>query len=145
MNLHAVVAGNIAAVNPLVPVSVSVSRGYSELATGFRLPLWTLYTDIPAQIQAMPTRELAQIEGLNQGGDNRFIYFFGVYNAVLRSLIKGGDLVKFPDGTCWKTVMKAEQWPDWCKVAVTGQNLSDKGAIGAFVIGEGTIGGTIGV
>lgn len=86
-------------------------------------PISTSLT-LPAQIQAMGYRDLAQIEGLNLNGERRGVYFPGAVAGVMRWSKKGGDLLIFPDGSLWLTAMVLEQWPDWCKVACTRQNAT---------------------
>jgi hypothetical protein len=50
------------------------------------------------QVQAMGSRDLAQIEGLNLNGEKRKIYFYGEVDAIVRSANKGGDLVVIDSG-----------------------------------------------
>lgn len=76
------------------------------------------------QIQAMTFRDLQQLEGLNLNGTRRGIYFNGRIAATMRWSAKGGDLLTFPDGSVWLTAMVLEQWPDWCKIAATQQNVT---------------------
>lgn len=63
-----------------------------------------------AQIQALTTRDLRQMEGLNTQGELRGIYVSGTLNGVVRVLLKGGDLVVFPDGTVWLVTLVPEPW-----------------------------------
>jgi hypothetical protein len=63
-----------------------------------------------AQIQALTTRDLRQMEGLNTQGEMRSIYVSGTLNGVVRVLLKGGDLVIFPDGTVWLVSLVPEPW-----------------------------------
>jgi hypothetical protein len=63
-----------------------------------------------AQIQAITTRDLRQMESLNLQGTYRAIYVSGDINGVVRVLLKGGDLFTFPDGTVWLVNLVSEPW-----------------------------------
>ena len=130
MNLHAVVAGAISAVNPPQLASVQFSTGVSTtLADGTEVPGYSSPVALSAQVQALQFRDLQQIEGLNLQGTRRAIYFFGDVEGIVRFSGQGGDLVTFPNavagfppGTVWLTAMTLETWPGWCKVAATLQS-----------------------
>jgi hypothetical protein len=87
------------------------------------VPIATALT-LPAQIQALSFRDLAQLEGINLNGERRAVYFNGAVAGVMRWSKKGGDLLIFPDGSLWLTALVLEQWPNWCKVACTRQNAT---------------------
>ena len=126
MNLFAITAATVAAVNPLQSVTVRVSTGASINADGSRTPTYVSYT-LQAQIQALASGELAQISSLNIQGTHRAIYLYGDIEGLLRSDRKGGDLVIFPDGSTWLVTTVLETWGSvgsgdmWCKVAATLQ------------------------
>lgn len=124
MNLHAMAAGQIGAINPFVPASIQVSTGYTTDAAGKRTPTYAVVTGT-AQVQALTFMDLKQVDGLNLNGTRRAIYFYGAFNGVVRPAQKGGDVVTLTDGPnagAWLIAQVLEQWPDWCKVAVTLQN-----------------------
>lgn len=128
MNLHAIAGPIVAAVNPTIQVSVRISAGtYTTAPDGTRTPIYVDGGTIPAQIQSLTADELRQLEGLNIQGTKRGIYLHGKYDGVNRVAHKGGDLITYPEGstypfgTSWLVVHVLEQWPDWCKVAVTQQ------------------------
>ena len=127
MNLHAMASRIIQAVNPSVLVTVKISAGYETQPDGTRVPQYDDVYDVPAQIQPLSTDELRQVEMLNIGGIKRGIYLHGKFDSLSRQEQRGGDLVEYPEGTewpygtVWKVVQVIEQWPDWCKVAVTQQ------------------------
>lgn len=124
MNLHGLVAGNIGAVNPFVPASMKVSTGYTTAGDGKRTSTYSNVTG-QAQVQALTFKDLQQLDGINLNGTRRAIYFYGDFNGVVRPARKGGDLVTLTDGPnsgTWLIAQVLEQWPDWCKVAVTLQN-----------------------
>lgn len=123
MNLHGIVSGAIGAVNPHTPgVVLKASAGYTTATSGKRTPLYDTFPGLVAQVQQLTTKDLRQLESLNIQGSQRAIYLYGVVQAIVRVAQKGGDLLILPDGTTWLTTAVLEQWPDWCKVAVTLQN-----------------------
>ena len=124
MNLHGIAGPVIAAVNPMVSVTVRISNGYATNSDGSRTPSYQTPVTVQAQIQAMTYRDLQQVDGLNLNGTRRAIYLYGAMNGVVRVSQQGGDLITTADGNVWLTALVLEQWPDWVKVAVTLQNGS---------------------
>lgn len=123
MNLHGIVSPLIGSVNPFVPASMQVATGYTTNADGSRNPTYSSVTG-SAQVQALTFKDLQQLSGLNLNGTRRAIYFYGDFNGVVRPAQKGGDLVTLTDSTnvgTWLIAQVLEQWPNWCKVAVTLQ------------------------
>lgn len=96
--------------------------GYTTSPSGKRTPLQSAPYTASAQVQALTTKDLHQLEALNIGGSSRKIYLNGFVSATVRVSQKGGDLVALPDGTNYLTTAVLEQWPDWVCVAVTLQN-----------------------
>lgn len=78
------------------------------------------------QIQPLSYKDLQQIEGLNLNGTRRTIYLYGVVDAIVRSMRKGGALIYGPGDNIWLVAMVTEQWfdalPSWCAVVATLQN-----------------------
>lgn len=125
MNLHQVVAGAIAAVNPHQPAIIQLSTGPGPTAPdGGRVPTYADPIQITAQVQSLTTQDLRHLEGLNIQGSQRTIYLNGNINAISRVNMLGGDLITIQDGSIWLTTAVIEAWPDWCKVACTRQNGS---------------------
>lgn len=124
MNLHGIVAGAVSAVNPMVVVTVQVSAGSvpSPAGDGTRVPVYLRAQRVRAQIQPMSWGDLRQVEGLNLQGSKQSIYLYGKVDGLIRVDNKGGDLITDSDGHVWLVVQPLEQWPDWCKVAVTLQD-----------------------
>ena len=124
MNLHGIVAPIIGTVNPNVPCSMQVSTGYVTNPDGSRTPNYDTVTGT-AQVQALTYKDLKQIDGLNQNGAARGIYFYGDIQGVLRAKAKGGDIVTLSDGPNvgdWLVIQVLETWPDWAKCACVLQN-----------------------
>lgn len=132
MNLHTIVGPVIAAINPSVPVTLSISNGtYTTNPDFSKTPNYTIVTNAQAQIQSLTFRDLKQIEGLNIQGTARAIYLQGDIEGMVRATNKGGDLITMPDGTVWLVNMVLENWnpPDgsssgWVKVAAVLQDGS---------------------
>lgn len=125
MNLHAVVANIVAAVNPLRPVTVQTSTGYTTSATGARTPTYAAPVMMMAQVQELTRGDLQHLDALNIQGSQRVIYLSGFVEGVVRWSQKGGDLITMDEyGTVWLTTAVLEQWHGWVKVSVTLQDGS---------------------
>lgn len=125
MNLHAIAGPIIAAVNPMIDVTIQVSTGATVAADGTRTPSYAAPVTIPGQVQPMTFRDLVQVEGLNLNGTKRAIYLNGRVDGIVRVDNKGGDLITIAGGInsgVWLVAMVLEAWPDWVKVAVTLQD-----------------------
>ena len=130
MNLHAIVAPYVSAVNPTLTVQVQLSTGPTQTqADGLRSPTFADPISVPAQIQALTFRDLQQLDGLNLQGERRGIYFYGSVDSLGRPDQLGGALVTFPDGSVWLVAIVLETYGNnagpktgWCKVAATRQN-----------------------
>lgn len=127
LNLHGVVRGLIQSVNPDTSVVLATSTGYTEDPTGAQIPSYSLST-VRAQIQASTGKDLEQLDGINQNGEVRSAYLYGVSHGVVRSLLKGGDSITFLDEdggySEWLVIKVLEQWSNWVKVAIMRQNGS---------------------
>jgi hypothetical protein len=121
MNLHKIVAGSIATVNPHQRAVLEISTGYTTNADGSRVPSYANPIIVTAQVQFLSEAELQHLASLNIQGSTRSIYLSGELNAVQRLTQVGGDLITLGDGTLWLTTAVMEQWPDWCKVSVVMQ------------------------
>lgn len=130
MNLHAIAGPIVGAVNPSVQITVKVSAGYTTQSDGTRVPSYTLYSNVSAQVQSLTFRDLQQIDGLNLQGTRRAIYLNGDIEGIVRASNRGGDLIVMPDGTVWLVAMVLESWgapgstDAWCKVVATLQDGS---------------------
>jgi hypothetical protein len=126
MNLHGIVSGTIGAINPFIPGTVQISTGSTTYADGSRTPSFTTLA-VSLQVQALTSKDLRQLDGLNLNGTQRAIYVNGKFDGVVRPELKGGDLFMIASGAnagTWLVDKVLEQWPDWCKLAVTLQNGS---------------------
>lgn len=129
MNLHRIVSGVIAGVNPFLPVVVRQSTGNtpSPAGDGTRVPSYAAPVQISAQIQPAPMSMLRQIEGLNLQGTHKTLYTNGAINGEVRIELKGGDLITLPGGGVWLVVAVPEAWnitAGWTRALITLQNGS---------------------
>lgn len=126
MNLHGLVGGIVAAVNPWVTAQYRQAAGtYTTAADGKRAPTFLPDVDLDVQMQALTYQDLVQLQGLNLGGEKRALYVAGDIRAVDRPDKRGGDLFVMPDGTIWLVAQILENWnttAGWTKVAIVKQN-----------------------
>lgn len=121
MNLHGIAAEYVGAVNPLVPIIIERSTGYTTNPDGTQVPTYATPTTVIAQVQALSAGDLRQIEALNIQGEKRAVYINGRTDGLIREDRKGGDLITF-NGIIWLNVQVMEYWPDWCKFIITRQD-----------------------
>lgn len=128
MNLHAIAAPLVAAVNPFVPGKYLASNGLTVNADGSQTPGYAAPVSVKIQKQALTYRDLQQLDGINLNGEKAAMYISGDWQGVSRPRSKGGDKVTLDgDGSVWLVAQVLENWynPDgWTKVAVTLQNGS---------------------
>lgn len=122
MNLRGIANSATRAINPNVPLIVQVSMGYSTAPNGKRTPAYYPAVTVQGQVQALSNREIQHLDALNIQDAKNAIYINGQINGLVREENKGGDLITDPQGRVWLVVLVIENWPDWCKVAVTRQN-----------------------
>lgn len=122
MNLHAVVASAIQAVNPFAIGSLRINTGtYTTTADYKRVPAYSQVDGIPMQVQPLTAKDLRYLDGLNLQGTERAVYLNGSLLGVQRLNQRGGDLLCFDDQV-WLTTSVIETWrTGWCKVGVTLQ------------------------
>jgi hypothetical protein len=123
MNLHGIVAPYIGTVNPLVPITIQRSTGYTKDASYKQVPTYAAPAIIIAQVQSLTADDLHAIEGLNIQGEKRAVYINGRTDGIIREDKQGGDLVTW-NGIIWLNVHVLEYWPDWCKFVITRQDGS---------------------
>lgn len=121
LNLRAATAGVVAAVNPQILVSISKSTGYTTASDGTQIPTYAEYTGVLAQMQALSSDDLRQLEGMNLQGNRQAMYLFGQWAALVRADSVGGDIITLADGTKWLTAVVLENWPNWTKFALVQQ------------------------
>ncbi|MEG2133043.1 hypothetical protein [Pseudomonas sp.] len=123
MNLRAIANAATQSINPNTQVTVKVSSGYTtDPATRRQVPAYTTETG-QANIQSLDGKDLKQLDGLNIQGTIRAAYLYGNLAGVVRPDSKGGDLIEF-NSQSWLVVKVLETWPDWCKVAIVYQGVT---------------------
>ena len=130
MNLHGVVRGHVPAVTPDLPCVWRMSAGsYVTAADGSRTPQY-VDTSVRVQVQALTGKDLKQLDQLNIQGVDSAVYMYGNPQGVVRTDVKGGDLLLFPQRLggipqTWLVRAVLETWRveqgGWGKVAVTLQ------------------------
>jgi hypothetical protein len=112
------------AVNENMIVTVTPSTGFTIGAGAKQIPTYGSGVTGPAQLQALDSVDLKQIDGLNLQGLIRAIYLRGALNGVVRPNGTGGDLVTIaapapvPYRGTWKVAKVLETWPLWTKCAL---------------------------
>jgi hypothetical protein len=132
MDLRGIANSVSSTVNSNIPVTVMSSNGYTKDPVTLRqVPTYTSASG-PAQVQALDSVELKQLDGLNIQGSVRGIYLRGPLAGVIRPDSKGGDLIVIAASTftaanlvgTWLVVKVLESWPDWSKAAIVYQGTS---------------------
>lgn len=128
-NLRGLVRGAINSVNPDIAAQYLMNTGPTVAAGGKQTA--TFAAPVAVQIQAQPTSsgDIQRYDFLSGQGVFRAVWMFGVTQAIVRSMQRGGDLLKFPDfpgaaDSTWLVKIADEQWsPDgsWCKVICVQQ------------------------
>lgn len=80
---------------------------------------------IMGQVQPATSDDLRYLDGMNLNGTARAIYMNGQVDAIVRSNLKGGDLIdltNIPNAGTWLVTRNPEAWPDWCRAVVLLQN-----------------------
>jgi len=127
MNLHNIVGGVIASVNPWITVAISPSTGYTTNDDGTRVPTYGATVYMSGQLQSLTYQDLMQTQGLNIQGTRRALYLNGSWPGVVRADGVGGDLITLPDSTVWIVNQVLEDWhytSGWTKLCITLQDGS---------------------
>lgn len=120
MNLHSMVKGYIANVNPMTAVTLKTSAGYTRNSDGSRTPVYT-NTDLMAQVQGISGDMLAYLQNQGIQGVLRSVFLDGNIEGVAQLNQKGGDLLEF-GGYRWLVVHVMQPWPDWTEIVVVQQS-----------------------
>ena len=125
MNLRGLANKYTRLTNNNIQVNWVQSTGYVTDDAGKRTPT-TITLTVEAQVQALSTSDLQQVDGLNMTGVMRTVYLYGNAAGVVRVDQIGGDILRFPEvpnGTVrnWLITKVVETWAEWSKVIVTLQ------------------------
>lgn len=112
-------------VNPNEIVTILRSTGFTIGSGARQIPTYADPISGPAQIQALDSDDIKQLDGLNIQGVIRAIYLRGSLAGVIRPDQIGGDIVKRKNGTeLWLITKVLETWPNWTKAVIILQNQS---------------------
>jgi hypothetical protein len=120
MDLRSIANSVSSTVNENKTVSLLRSTGYTIGPGRKQIPAYTTPIVGPAQIQALDSDDLKQLDGLNIQGSIRAIYLRGVLAGVIRPNETGGDVIEI-DSQKWLVVKVLESWPNWTKAAIVLQ------------------------
>ena len=119
MDLRGIANSISSSINPNETVTVFRSTGFTTGAGARQVPSYATPVTGPAQVQALSSDDIRQLDGLNIQGVLRAIYFRGELAGVIRPNQTGGDIVKRKSGAeTWLVVKVLENWPDWTKAVI---------------------------
>lgn len=125
INVRAMANAATQTVNPNETVTVLRSLGWLPGPGGKQKPSYDAPVTGPAQIQALDSDALKQLEGMNIQGSIRAIYLRGVMAGVIQPKNEGGDIVKRNNETEeWLVVKVLETWPTWTKAVIVLQSVA---------------------
>lgn len=125
MNLHAIASSITAAINPLQPISVQVSTGYTTNPDGKRVPAYAPPQIVMGDVQPLQFTDITLLDGLGIQGTRRKCYISGSISGLVRPNRQGGDLITLADGSIWLVAIVIEAWPDWTCAAITLQTPAE--------------------
>lgn len=122
MDLRSIANAGSSVVNPNEIVTVIRSTGYTIGAGAKQTPTYADPISGDANVQALDSDDLKQLDGLNVQGVLRAIYLRGTLSGVIRPNQTGGDIVKRKNGSeTWLIVKVLESWPNWTKAVIVLQ------------------------
>jgi hypothetical protein len=116
MNLHQIVRGAIASVNPDQLGLVRISNGYTTASDGTRKPKYDDFPNQTIQEQPLSGREVEHLDSLNIQGVMRGFFLNGNIQGAVRPIQAGGDLIIVPSGTYLVVHVFATWATGWCHV-----------------------------
>lgn len=116
MDLRGIANSAASTVNANIPVTVLRSTGYTIGAGRKQVPSYAAPVAGFGQMQALDSKDLQQLDGLNIQGKIRAVYLYGELAGVIRPDGTGGDIVRI-DNKDWLVVKVLEGWSAWTKVA----------------------------
>lgn len=120
MDLRSIANSVAGTVNPNIAVSVRRSTGYTIGAGRKQVPAYAPAVSGFAQMQALDSVDLKQLDGLNIQGTIRAIYLRGKLAGVVRPEGVGGDMIDI-GAESWLVAKVLESWPTWTKAAIVLQ------------------------
>lgn len=120
MDLRTIANSVSSTINSNVIVTLLRSTGYTIGDGRKQVPTYASPITGPAQLQALDSKDLKQLDGLNIQGTIKAIYLRGVFAGVIRPTGVGGDVIQI-DGKNWLIVKILEGWTLWTKAAIVLQ------------------------
>jgi hypothetical protein len=122
MNLRGLANTASSTVNPNTAVTILRSTGYTIGSGAKQVPTYASPVSGFANVQALDSIDLKQLDGLNIQGTIRAIYLSGNLAGVIRPDQIGGDIVQMGTPTKnWLVVKVLEHWDSWTKAAIVLQ------------------------
>lgn len=117
MDLRGIANSVTSAINQNESVIILRSTGFTIGAGAKQVPSYAAPVTGFAQIQALDSVDLKQLDGLNIQGTIRAVYLRGYLAGVIRPDQKGGDIIR-RNGQDWLVVKVLESWAGWTKAAI---------------------------
>jgi hypothetical protein len=121
MNLRAIANAKIQVINSDLNIIIRLSDGYTLGQGARQIPEYLPDFTAKGQLQAADEEFLKQQDGLNLQSVYRNLYITGNLDGVVRSRLKGGDLI-FIENEEWIVVKVIEHWKNWVKVLICLQS-----------------------
>lgn len=127
LNLHGIARPAITSVNSDTPMPYYQSTGNTVDDAGVSTPTYAAPVTIMGQVQPVSGAQLRKYSFLQAQGTYKSVHLYGDIEAIVRSMQRGGDLLKFPQVPgnpveTWLVSKVDETWnTGWCRVIVTLQ------------------------
>ena len=130
MNLHGIVFNAIGTVNPHETVEWYRAVPMEVDSFNRSMPQWRKPIRVQAQIQSESEATLYHSDNVGRSSTTRKVYLFSRAklriqpSPNMRQIGRGGDVLRFPDGTWWAISAIIEQFSNvgWCSVRATMLN-----------------------
>lgn len=130
MHLRRLVRGSINAVNRDKPIVWLASQGTILGPGGVATPTYAPAVSVWAQIQPIPTDQLAHLEQLNIQGVLRQVYLRNAVASAVRADGTGGDLLQFPER--WTSAAEEAMTASTADSNSTADSTSDASGVAPF-------------
>ena len=121
MNIRAHANRLTSTINRNTIVVLYKANGYTIGEGRRQIPKYEKAADYRAQVQALDSVDLKQLDGLNIQGTIRAIYLYPGVSGAYSPNGSGGDLIKY-NGQNWLVVRVLESWPEFTKAAIVLQD-----------------------
>jgi len=121
MDLRGMANSSTSVVNSNILVTIHQSIGFTIGSGGKQIPSYSNGISGYAQIQAMDSEDLKQLDGINVQGVVRQIYLRGLLAGVIRPNQIGGDIIMISNKK-WLVTKVLETWPEWTRAVIVLQS-----------------------